>query len=247
MIDGNVPQRLTPSHFALLRWLLPEDRPGYDHYYSRISEFSILGHGRWGDNDFILGNPGDQIDVSGPMERVIASGEVLYESGKHILTVHEEAFDQIEVQFASIGEIPAQPEEQYNNRYCYSYWRPGDLAPMTETDVREVEISPRHVLAIAPGDEKLWLHEAASGMNHLIPHMKFHNELMRETGTRDKDAVFDVKRIFHSSDIFHDNQIRAAFYTYNTAWKKVELPDPDPATHPEKKGILGRLFGGKRS
>lgn len=238
----NSTQHLSPFEQELLRWLLPESRPGYNAYLNDIFNATLLGNGRWGDGDYIFGSPGDRIDVTGPMERVFAFGLVSFLEGNCAITIHENVIGQIEVQFARTGR-PDMTVKAVQDKYCYSYWRPGDTSPKTGSSVREVTLDHNNdfVLALSDGDEKIWLYEKSSGVNHLIPHMKFHKELMRVSGYRDKKQVFNPKLVLEQPSLFSDEELHAAVVNLNTTWNKVSLPDIQ-VTSKNKKGFMKRLF-----
>lgn len=192
-----------------------------------ISNMSVLGEGRWGEGDLILGATGDVIDTSGPMERVFAYGVIEYESIKRNITIHEESTGQIEVQFTLIGDAEKKTGRVIR-RWCYSYWQPGDLSPYRRIRVREIPLrtvdrSIAFILCIAPDDEKVWLHETASEVNHLIPHTNFHNELMLHLRIRDPKIVHRPKLLFEMEKEYSDGDLMTAFFRYNTGWKKVDV------------------------
>lgn len=241
------PRRLSVEELSLLDWLLPSDRAGYRYYRERIESSVVLGNGRWGEGDYILGRDGDIVDLSGPMERVFAFGVVEYATHRLNVTVHEEAAEQIEVQFATIGNASEGADE--TRRYCFSYWNPGDRSPKTNGFVREIAFAsnatiPAFILCIAREDEKLWLFDAASGVNHLVPLTNFHNELMLHLRVRDPKYVHRPKDFFALHESYADADLIAAFIRYNRSWKKVELPvAPVDVSSPVRKGIITRMFG----
>lgn len=242
--ERQFPPQLGDTELRLLRWLLPKAGPGYDACFKSISGLVVIGMGRWGDGNFILGQEGATVDLSLPVERVFAYGVVRDEKGTCTVVVHEEDEGQIELQFALTNEADLGSIADSTDRYSYSYWTPGDLAPSSATKVRSLDLDAAgsYILAIAPGDKRIWLHERASGVNHLIPHMKFHNELMRQIGIRDRNMVFNPKLMFAKQSDYKDSDLRAAFIAYNKIWKKFTLPDHS-AEEPDKAlGLLHRIF-----
>ena len=188
---------------------------------------SILGEGRWGSGDYILGRANDAIDVSGPMERVFAHGVIVYRSFRQNITVHEEAADQIEIQFATIGDA-SQGDEREVRRWNYSAWMPGDASPEENAAVREIsfrstESENPFVLCIAKAEGKIWLHETSSGVNHLIPLTNFHNELMLHLRIRDPKIVHNPGIFFDVQHTYSDRDLLEAFLRYHTGWKKVSI------------------------
>lgn len=229
-----------------LRWLLPEARAGYDSYYRDLASLSILGPGRWGAGDYIFGPPGDTIDLSGPMERVFASGIIEFASRRVTLTVHEKEGGQIEVQFAATGADPV-PGEAEMRRYCWSYWAPGEPAPASGTRPREIRLSPAGsgdawVLAISREDERVWLHYSGDGVNHLIPLTSFHAELMRHLEVRDADVALHPRLLFDRHAEYADGDLIEALKRYNMRTMKLPLPHSAPEAASGPPSWRSRLF-----
>ncbi len=74
--NGQYPRPLRAVERDLLWSVLPTDRAGYRAYRERIEAMSVIGEGRRGKGDLVLGLAGEAPDVSGPLPQVIASGGV---------------------------------------------------------------------------------------------------------------------------------------------------------------------------
>ncbi len=231
----------------ILRWLLPESRSGYGGYFNEICNMRMLGYGRWGEGNYILGYGDAALDPSAPVERVLAFGSIAVRSGVCTATVHDKSDDTIEVQFALTGRASIEEAAKSAERYCYSYWQPGDPAPATKSRVRETQIDAanRYVLAIAPGDERIWLHDRVSGVNRLIPHMQFYSEVVRVAGIRDKQTVFNAKLLFSEDGRFTGECFRQAVIAYNKRRPVASCIDEPPAPPASHRGILARIFNRK--
>jgi hypothetical protein len=247
MDDGQPRHSLDDGETALLRWLLPAGAPGYRAVLERILGLSILGHGRWGDGDYLLGEPGGVVDLSGPMERIFAHGVVEHGPARRTVTVHEEAGGQIEIQFSVHGDEHDATLAPETRRYSWSEWRPGQPSPRARGSVREIPL-PRPVagavplFVIAPGDEKLWLHDPATGVNHLIPHTGFYNELMRAARIRDAQRVFAPKLLFTEHARYGDAEFLTAFARYSAAYNIFRTSVFSPAAPPQRRTWLNRLI-----
>jgi hypothetical protein len=244
MSAEHFPRQLNDAERRLLRWLLPAQSPGYDARFRLLDQLLVIGQGRWGDGNLILGQEDDVIDLSGPMEPVFAYGVVREDEMSCTVVVHEEDDAQVELQFALTNAASLERIVDSENRYSYSYWMPGDTAPASDTPVRIVSLTSdgSFVMVIAPRDERIWIHDKASKVNHLIPHTKFHTELMRHTGSREKAKVFNPKLLFTEHNDYDDSALRTAFITYNNIWKKLVLPQSIREEQSKNPGLFKKLF-----
>lgn len=237
------PRPLRPKERDLLEFVLPADRPGYRRYRERIAGMMVLAEGRRGRGNVVLGMPGARADITSPLAAVVAYGVVETTRDTFTITVRECVDDQIDVEIVSShGEsIPDHFEEK--RRWTYSSWRPGSPSPATETPVREIPITATLTLAISSRERRIWLFDAATGMNHLIPITNYHNELMRHKGVRDPAVALAANRFFDDLNSYSDADLRAAFIAYNRVRKKVELvPEPETASPRGWRRFLRRIF-----
>ena len=229
------PRSLRPKELDLLETVLPVDRPGYRALRTRLETMSVLGEGRRGEGDLVLGIPGDTPDVEAPLPPVIAYGVVETTLESYTITVREEAAGQINVEIVSGSArgIPDHYEEK--RRWTYSWWAPGGPSPATGTPVREVRIDPAVTLAFAPAEKRIWIHERTTGVVRLIPITNFYNELMVRRGIRDPRIALVPALLWENLKSFSDGDLRAAFVACNAVRQRVHLSAESPP--PRHSGI----------
>jgi hypothetical protein len=219
------PRPLTPGERAWCAWLLPRDRPAYAHVAAAIDPLVVLGLGRWGVGDLVLGTPGQTIDLRAPMEPVAAYGEVTLEDGAVLSISIHHPDDDDRVEMHCTGAAAEQIETGVErSRWCYSYWSPGEPSPSDGGALRELTLDERAelVLALDPRRRVMWLHDAVTRGNTLIPVTNFYNELMLLKGVRDPDIALVHRRLFDNPEESSDAELRAAFRRYNATWRKVD-------------------------
>src|SRR5690242_3935047 len=102
-----LPRSLTHTELEFIRWLLPEHSSVYTTTLKQIEKGSVLGEGRWGAGDLMIGNPNTSIDLTLGMTPVIAYGECIIGAEKLTISIHEPNIDdQIEIHFAGIYPLP---------------------------------------------------------------------------------------------------------------------------------------------
>ncbi len=230
-METSYPRSLRAKERDLLESVLPPDRPGYRKYRELLETMQVIGEGRRGAGNLILGYPGQAPDVTSPLSPVVAYGVVETTQDRYTITVREFTGDQLDVEVVSAHdeEIPDHFEEK--RRWTYASWRPGSLSPATGKPVREVPIDDRSVLAVAAGEKRLWLYDGTTGMNHPIPVTNYHNELMVHKQIRDPAIALQVGLLFDRLSSYSDEDLRAAFVSYNAGRRRVEVrPAPAPAS-----------------
>lgn len=241
------PRPLRAKERDLLESVLPESAPGYRVYRDLLSVLTVIGEGRRGEGNLILGRAGDAPDTSGPLLPVVAYGAVVGTCDTYTVTVREFAGEQCDVEIvAGHGEtVPDHFEEK--RRWSYSTWSPGSPSPATGVMPREVLIDETCVLALAPGERRLWVHDRERGMNMPIPITGYHNELMVHRRVRDPRVALRPDRFFDELDRYSDEDLRAAFVAYNTVRRRVRLAERPPIARPAPlwKRVLRAATGGK--
>lgn len=245
--DEMFPRELSAREFALLEWLLPADRPGYARVLARLRSLFVIGEGRWGRNDLVLGAIGDVIDRTEGMQPVLAFGELRGTPCSMTVAVHMPNEDgQIEFQLsAATGpELPADFHEE--SRWTYSYWLPGQPCPAHNVPVREVPLPAGRDtdlrLVIAPQSRVLWLHDGTERTNTLIPVTSFYNELVLTKNIRDPKIALNHRLLFDDGAQFTDHDLSEAFIRYNVLYRKVGVGLFDTAK-PQTTSFWNRLFG----
>jgi hypothetical protein len=242
------PSALSPEEVELLLWLVPEDIPAYKPYSNFILSSQIIGEGRWGEGNLILDKKISPIDLTLGMPAVVAYGECLINSYPVSISVHEfNVDDQLEVQFSGIYPIPGLPA--ISDKWCYSYWKPGDLCPATSTNMKEVGVKNisnriRYTLAISVAKKVLWIHHSQSGFNQLIPVTAFYDELLRTKHIRDAKLISHPATFFERVNDFTDAEYIQALLEYNKkASRKFEASDIVIEAEKPKKSIFHKLIG----
>jgi hypothetical protein len=246
--DANAafPRRLRAKEWDLLESVLPADSPGYRRYRDLIVQMTVLGEGRRGKGNLLLGFEDDIPDISSPLASVIAYGIVETTLDRFSVTVREEVEEQIDIEIVSTRgmEIPDHFEEK--RRWTYSSWRPGDPSPSTNTPVREIPITTDVVLGICKTDRRIWVHDRVAGMNLLIPVTAFHNELMLHKRIRDPNKALRSDVLFDDLGGYSDTDLRAAFIAYNSIKRKLKIATRDTVQRERwLPPFLRRMFGKK--
>lgn len=242
------PRPIRVKERDLLEAVLPLDRPGYRLYRDELEHLVVIGEGRRGPGNLILGSNGMEPETFAPLTPVVAYGVV--ETTREIFTVTVREFlgGQIDVEIVSSHgeEIPDHFEEK--RRWTYSSWQPGQPSPATGTAVREVAIDSSSILAVSLREKRLWLYDGTSGMNHPIPITNFYNELMLFKGIRDPEIALRSALLFENLHQYTDSELHAAFIAYNRFRKRVELhPDPPEPSAVGMRARVQSLFRRKKS
>lgn len=219
------PRKLTLIEKELLYVTLPENKPGYKLYRDKINQRFVIGEGRFGEGNYLLGQSGDLPDLSLPSASVFALGTFYLKNNSTIdLIIHEEDEDQIEIEFGeNINDNPllqsdsdTLTSEIIQKIKTYSDWVPGMKSPYDESDIRLIGIKPQEfILAISVGEKKIWLYEFNSGINHLIPVSNYYNSLMLYRNERNAEKVLNPNLFFNNLGEFNDNELASAFILYN--------------------------------
>jgi hypothetical protein len=244
--SNNYPRELTSLEKERLLYVLPDTGAGYRSYREKIKSMLVIGEGRFGEGNYVLGYEGDEPDLSYASLPMFACGQVQYEGARIQISVHELYDNKIEFSISNItGEtIPGDAKEI--RRWSYSYWEPGKMSPFEGDKLREAEIFDKRgemVLVFSPAGRTIWLYERASGVNWIIPVTNFLNELLRGRTTIDRSKGLDVGYIFSNLKMFTDDDFRKALIQYNKHWRRVDLTRLESKDITEKKGIFRKILG----
>jgi hypothetical protein len=254
MNDTPHPRQLSTQEREWIEWILPSDRSGYKSYRDAIRSMVIIGEGRRGNGEMILGNTGTYPDFSAPLPSVFAYGAIETNFGTISITVREMLDEQISVEIVSqrSENIPEEFEEA--RRWTYSTWTPGTVCPQCAKPVREIAMrsveveNVRFVLALCRSDKRLWVYDTSSGVNRLIPVTNFYNELMLHKNIRDPKIALDAKLLFMDMEKYSDDDLTYAFLTYNTLKTKVRIEGKieSETQHNKRSGsLLKKIFSRK--
>ncbi len=241
---GTYPRKLRTKELDALETVLPADRAGYQEYRNLLSKMIVLGEGRRGPGNLVLGFERDRPDTSSPLAPVIAYGMVETTQETFTITLREYVGDQIDVEIVSAhgDEIPDHYEEK--RRWTYSAWKPGEPLPSNFERVREVNIDRQLTLGIAVNEKRILLYDAGSGIVYLIPITNFYNELMLHKSIRDPKIALKSSLFFHDLDRYSDEDARAAFIAYNKLKRRVSVVETPPVTKEKSvTAFLRTLFG----
>lgn len=238
------PRDLKTWERDLLLWMLPEDRPGYREYRDSLQRLTIIAQGRRGAGNYILGPAGVQADNESPLPQVFAYGVVETKRGSLSVTIRERLGDQIEFEMAVLGRgDPFEPTE-VTRRWTFSDWLPGAHCPACGASVREVEmktVERRLVLVVCRTDERLWIYDGGTEVNHPIPVTNFYNELMFQKNIRDPKIAFSSRRLFQNLDEWSDIDLASAFSSYNVIRTKVPVEGQLTVARQERRSWMRRI------
>ena len=225
--NGEYPRRLSLREREWIGWVLPSGRKGYREFRERLTLLLVIGEGRRGRGEIILGRNGETPDFSNPLPPVFAYGMIESDAGGISITLREMADDQVSVEIVSLrgDDIPAQFGE--HRRWTYSTWNPGDVCPQCQMECRQIQmrggadVLPLFTLAICSTDRRLWVHDGLTEVIRLIPVTNFYNELMLHKGIRDPRVALDSKNLFKDLRNYSDGDLGLAFQSYNQLKTKV--------------------------
>jgi hypothetical protein len=241
------PRNLTPREKDWLFYLLPEESHAYAEYRSNIASMLVIGEGRFGEGNLVLGYEGDSPDLSYSSLPVFASGQIICKDCTIQVSIHEFFDNKIEVSLSNLSDSEIPEFLLEIRRWSYSYWKPGQPSPFEGDNLREVNVSKNNnelVLALSPQSRTVWLYDSKSKVNYIIPVTNFINELLRGNPKIDKSGGINVGFIFSNLDKFDDDDFVHAFVQYNKHWHKVKLLDSDVAVH-KKKGLFKKIFSNR--
>ena len=236
--QSGFPRALRPKEREIIESVLPVDRPGYRALREKIGTMVVLGEGRRGPGNIILGHPPAAPDLWSPLSAVVAFGMVDTTQDAYSVTVRECEADQIDVEIVSSREEELPDHFEEKRRWTYSTWSPGEPSPCSGEAVREVRVDDAVTLALAPEERRLWIHDRSTGMVHPLPVTNYYNELMIRRGVRDPGIALKSRLLFENQAAYADEELRDAFVTYNAIRHRVEVRPPQGQP---KAGMLRRL------
>ena len=239
------PRKLTNLEKDWLFYVLPADRKGYAEYRKFIEGMLLIGEGRFGEGNYVLGYEGDTPDLSYPSMPMFACGQIICEGCTIQISIHEHYDNKIEYSINNLlGElIPEKLTEL--KRWSYSYWKPGDPSPFENDNLKEYDLSGKKgelVLAVSPANRSIWLYDSKKEINHIIPVTNFINELLRGNKAINKKKGIDLNYVFSNLDLFDAEDFKQALLEYNKHWRKIDLTEFNLIAESPKGSIFSRLF-----
>ncbi len=215
------PRKLSDAELNLLLLLLPEEKSGYARYRSLIREFFIIGEGRFGEGNYLLGNEDDEIDLEISSSPILTSGVV--KTDKTTLKFQSMKFGITKLNF-QISPYPDQNEiYRVEKVITLSDWIPGKKSP----DGNKVKLYSidglNYILAIVPAEHKIWLYEQSSGINYPIPVSNFYNELLRLKRETRNEVYKNPNKLFEDLESFTESEIILAFLLYSKYKRRFHL------------------------
>jgi hypothetical protein len=239
------PRKLTERERGWLFYLLPEDISAYADYRTKIDSMFVIGEGRFGEGNLVLGHKGDEPDLSYSSLPVFACGQIEYKECRLQISIHEFYDNKIEVSISNLSGDKIPPALTEVSKWSYSYWKPGFPSPFANDKLREINITKYIgdlVLVLSPANHSIWLYESKTGFNHIIPVTNFINELLRGNTSIDKTKGINIAFVFDNLAKFSNPEFVKALVQYNKQWRKIELFDSDVAIETPKEGIFKKLF-----
>ncbi|RPI18297.1 MAG: hypothetical protein EHM58_06120 [Ignavibacteriae bacterium] len=243
--QAEFPRKLTALEIEQLNFLLPENIDVYNKYRIRIKSLYVIGQGRLGEGNYILGKIGDVPDLSYSSLPVFASGQIVYEDAKVQVTLHEEFDEQIEFSINIIAGDNVSEDSKVTGGWTYSTWKPGDKSPFTGDELRTVNIAEKKnemLLVLSKVNHSIWLYEDAKQYNHIIPVTNFINELLRGNTSIDRTKGINMNYIFDNLNKFKDGDFVKALVQYNKQWHKVNLSKIELKPIKEKASLFSKIF-----
>jgi hypothetical protein len=239
------PRKLTNLEKDWLFYVLPADRKGYAEYRKLIEGMLVIGEGRFGEGNYVLGYEGDTPDLSYPSMPMFACGQIICGDGTIQISIHEHYDNKIEYSINNLlGEsIPEKPTEL--KRWSYSYWKPGDPSLFENDNLKEYDLSGKKgelVLAVSPANRSIWLYDSKTEINHIIPVTNFINELLRGNKAINKKKGIDLNYVFSNLNLFDAEDFKYALLEYNKHWRKIDLTEFNLIIESPKGSIFSRLF-----
>lgn len=222
--NSEFPRPIAVKEREYLFSVLPEIKPGYKLYREKINSYSVIGEGRFGGSNLILGSNHDTTDLSIASSPVFAFGRIEFEEASLDITIHEEEYNQIEIDLSFTPDIPAAKKLNELKHWNYSDWNPGDKNPEDNSEVKEIILKQNsYLLAVSTTTKKIWLHDFSSGVNHLIPLTNFYNELMAIKKIRAPGIALKPARFFSELNTYSSQELGTAFISYNKYLKRLNL------------------------
>ena len=223
-INEKFPRELSAREKNWLFAALPENKLGYKQYRDIIENLLVIGYGRFGEGNFILGEKDDKIDLDASSSPILAVANITFDVGKVYVTIHEELEGQIEVDIKATADENIPDDLSQAKVWTYSDWMPGGKAPFDKSYVREVNLIKKEIiLVVAPVHKKVWVYNAKSGINHFVPVTNYYNEMMILLNIKDPEQALNPGRLFTNLDEFTDQQLVQGFLAYNKYWQRIEL------------------------
>lgn len=233
------PRRLTETEMKYLRYILPEDILVYDNYYKQLSGLWVIGHGRFGHENLVIGEEKTLNTHHSGLGSIFAAGVYMENGTRTELLLHAMVEGQAEF------DIMTQKAEEGDAAYTLSRWKPGKKLPGSREGVREITLTKGKLLLACDREKRqFWIHEYEREFNRIIPATNLLNEIRFVAGMK---GDLKPKEIFALIDGVSDEMIIKAFIKYNKLFKKIEHLEITPSVQEKQKsGFFDRIFKGNQ-
>ncbi len=212
-------RELNKKEKFLLYSILPANRKGYNEYRQKISEMVVVNEEEIYEGKLLLSKSGEYYSSEPESTPSFAMGYSAYDGRKYYIVIHEEREGFIQALISREGEAKGE-----GLLWSYSNWRPGLKAPGDNSKVREVHLlKNKLVVAVAPAHKRIWVYEADSGVNYILPVTNFYNEIMKAKEERNPRVVLNPQRIFEHPEELSDKEIGQGFLLYNEYLNRIEI------------------------
>jgi hypothetical protein len=237
------PRKLNDKEKEFLFYILPENKPVYKDYRERLESMAVIGAGRFGEGNCVMGFSEDKPDLSYSSLPVFAAGQFIYNNNTAVqITIHEEFESKIEFNISNVNGEKIPLNDKPVRKWTYSVWNEGDPSPFDNDELREVNMMNKFLLVISKANKSIWIHEFDTQFNHIIPVTNFLNELRRGNKEVDKTHGIDVNNIIDNINNFEDRKLIDTVVIYNKQWRKLDLSALDEKKLPKKKKSWPSLF-----
>lgn len=245
-LSRQYPRRLSTQESGLILWTLPEEASGYRPYREFVERSWVIGQGRRGEGELLLGPRDARPDLTAPLPPVMAFGVAVAGDDEVSVTVREILDDQMSVEIVGRKHDAVDPDAPVETRWTYSRWQPGAACPQCGGVPRVSVVAGTGggvvTLALCVADRRIWLHDGRSGVCRPIPVTNFHNGLMLVKKIRDPKVALDTGSLFERLEEYADEDLAAAFAAYNRLHAKVDLAGAALPGARRRRGILGALL-----
>lgn len=241
------PRALTDLERELILRVLPGGSAGYARHREFIAAAAVIGQGRRGEGEIILGDRGDMPDLEAPLPPVFAYGVARSGDEDISVTVREILDGQLSAEIVGRKSDRVAPGSRIDSFWTYSDWRPGNPCPQCGGKPREAVISeddggtPGQALGICRADRRLWIFDGGPMTCRPMPVTNYHNELMLLKHIRDPEIALVSAKLFELLDDYSDGDLVNAFRAYNRISAKIDPGGSSPEDSGAVRGIGKRL------
>ena len=244
---GGYPRALTDLEKILILRVLPEDAPGHSPHRNFIHTAVVIGQGRRGEGEIILGIEGHIPELDAPLPPVFAFGVGRSGDEEISVTVREILDGQASIEIVGRQADRVAPDSRIDSFWTYSDWRPGMPCPQCGGRPREAEVSPGETgrpgqsLGICTADRRLWIFDGRLVTCRPVPVTNYYNELMLVKQIRDPDIALASRKLFERLDDYTSEDLVRGFLAYNRLRTKIAPVVRTPAGPGGARGLGTKL------